>query len=296
MFAAIDIGSNTLRLLIKGTGGEKRYFRQITRLSGQFSEGCLNVESMARTTKALKVFSHEMEIAGITKYHAVATEAVRRAENKEDFLVLVQKETGLNIEVISGEQEAQFTTSGVLSVLEPLPTNAIIIDIGGGSTELICVQQGITKFQHSYPLGVVRLCEELSTFELRAEYISEIIEDYFNRLSEAGLSEPKYQLIGTAGTVTTLAAISQHMTEYDPDKINNSVLTTEWLNQILSNLKPMSIKDREKTPGMEAGRGDLIIPGIQILLKLADQFKQSQIRVSDSGLLEGVIAGLNNNR
>ena len=295
MFAAIDIGSNTLRLLITGPGKEKVYFRQITRLSGQFADGCLHQESMARTTAALKEFSQQIQQHDIDTYRAVATEAVRRANNKEEFLSLVYKETDLSIEVISGDEEAQLTTSGVLSVLDPLPANAIIIDIGGGSTELICVQNGITKFQHSYPLGVVRLCEELPSFELRAEYINNIVDDYRKQLSAKGLMGKTYQLIGTAGTVTTLAAISQSMTVYDPEQINNAAISSKWLSILLKQLLPLPIEEREKVPGMEAGRGDLIIPGIQILQSLSDKFNQPEIRVSDSGLLEGVIAGLLNN-
>ena len=296
MLAAIDIGSNTLRLLISDHSGAISYHRKVTRLSGNFIDGCLSNESMARTTAALKEFSQYMTEAKVSNYRAVATEAVRRAQNSDDFATMVHTQTGIDIEIISGDQEAQLTTCGVLSVMDPIPGAAIIIDIGGGSTELICVENGTTKLQRSYPLGVVRLSEELSSLDERQEYINSVSKDYLTRLSSANLLKNDYQLIGTAGTVTTLSAMQLGLTEYDANEINNSVISDAWLTHVQSRMEPLTVSDREQLPGMEAGRGDLIIPGIQILKSLAAAFKQTEIRVSDSGLLEGIVAGLNQSK
>ncbi len=293
MLGAIDVGSNTVRLLIADEQHRTQlYHRQVTRLSGQFSNGCLNHASMDRTLAALKDFSQIMAEAKVTCYRAVATEAVRRAKNSQQFLDSVHDQTGIRLDVISGDTEAMLTTSGVLSVMDPMPQTAIIIDIGGGSTELICIQNKQTKLQHSYPLGVVRLCEEYDSAEACINFIEMTMNDFVERLTNAGLGHMRYELIGTAGTVTTLSAMQLGLTEYDVDLINNSAISTGWLSEIHSYMQPLSITEREQLLGMEAGRGDLIIPGMQILLALANKFNQEHIRVSDSGLLEGIIADL----
>ncbi len=293
MLGAIDVGSNTVRLLISDPQRRSvSYLRKVTRLSGNFADGCLDTASITRTLAALKEFSKQLAEHQVASYRAVATEAVRRADNRQSFLEMVKEHTGLTLDIISGDTEAELTSSGVLSVMKPIPEAAIIIDIGGGSTELVCVISGQTKLQHSYPLGVVRLCEEFNNKDAREQHIETFIEDYFIRLSQAGLPTEGYQLIGTAGTVTTLSAMQLGLTEYDVDRINNSIIPVSWLASIQSVMDPLTITEREKLPGMEAGRGDLIIPGIQILRTLADKFKRPEIRVSDSGLLEGVITDL----
>ncbi len=294
MQAAIDVGSNTIRLLIAGQANGKltghQYYRKITRLSGKFANDALHPDSMQRTVEGLKSFSSCMQSSKVNRYRAVATEAVRRARNSGLFLDMVKKETGIDLEIISGETEAQLTTAGVLSVISPLPAAAIIIDIGGGSTELICVHNGETRFQMSYPLGVVRLCEELNTSAERKFRIDSIVADFHQQLEERQLADRAYQLIGTAGTVTTLAAIHLHLEKYDINRINNHCISSDWLELLYKKLEPMKIPERETITGMEAGRGDLIIPGIQILKSLSEAFGQPLIKVADSGLLEGTIA------
>lgn len=297
MQAAIDVGSNTVRLLISsGAQGQcttDLYLRRVTRLSGGLTDTAgLTVASMQRTLEALKYFQSIMKEREVKNYRAVATEALRRAVNRQQFLDLVSAEAGLNLEIISGEEEAQLTTAGVLSVISPLPQAAIIIDIGGGSTELICVIDGRTVCQKSYPLGVVRLCEESASAAARQELIAKAFDDFYCLLKAQQLLSYSFQLIGTAGTVTTLAAIHLELEVYAVDKINNHLISANWLKDLKIKLESLSIAEREALQGMEAGRGDLIIPGIEILLCLSQKFSQNDLKISDSGLLEGILLNL----
>ena len=297
MQAAIDVGSNTLRMLIstgsQGPSASDLYLRRVTRLSGGLTDTAgLTVASMQRTLEALQYFQSIMAEQQVEKCRAVATEALRRAVNRQQFLELVAAESGLNLEIISGEEEARLTTAGVLSVISPLPQAAIIIDIGGGSTELICVINGRTVCQKSYPLGVVRLCEECASAADRQEQIAKAFDDFYGLLKGQHLLSYSYQLIGTAGSVTTLAAIHLELEDYAVDKINNHLIPVNWLEELKRKLELLTIAERETLPGMEVGRGDLIIPGIEILLCLSQKFSQNDLRVSDSGLLEGILLNL----
>ena len=200
--------------------------------------------------------------------------------------------TGLQIEVIEGAEEALLTTMGVLSVVDPVPESVIIIDIGGGSTELACLIDGRIRFQESYPLGVVRLCEECSSVSERQQQIDAVFDQFTESLLTLGLADRPYQLIGTAGTITTLAAIHLQLDEYDAALINNHELSSVWLEELQQMLQLLSVPEREALTGMEPGRGDLILPGLQILLTLSRLLQLSSLKVADSGLLEGVMLGL----
>ena len=297
MRAVIDVGSNSIRMLLgdcrKGTILPHSYHREITRLAGGFSELHGLAESgMQKSLSTLKWYKSIISSQDVSQVRSVGTAALRRADNKQLFIDKVFSETGLAIEVIDGEEEALLTTEGALSAVEPIPDSAIVIDIGGGSTELSCIVAGGIRFQKSYPLGVVSLCEECFSDEERQQQIDRAFEHVVKSIRSAGLIEKEYLLIGTAGTITTLAAIHLQLEKYDADKINNHVLSVSWLEKIQQELNLMSVSEREALVGMEQGRGDLILPGLQILLFLMGQLQLSSLKVSDSGLLEGVFLGL----
>ena len=297
MHAVIDVGSNTIRMLL----GECRngiiiphsYHRQITRLGGDFSpQTGLSTAAMQRALTTLQSYQGIIAAADISQVRAVATAALRRAKNRDTFLANVVTATGINIEVIDGEEEAKLTTLGALSVIDPTPEVAMVIDIGGGSTELICIVDGKTRMQKSYPLGVVSLCEGYSSAALRQQPIDAVVYQFIQSLQQLGLAGNNYQFIGTAGTITTLAAIHLQMKEYNHSLINNHELSINWLHKFKQKLELISIPERELIIGMEEGRGDLILPGLQILLSLMQQFKFSTVKVSDCGLLEGLMLQL----
>lgn len=295
--AVIDVGSNTVRMVIgdchHGTLIPRRYEREVVRLAGEFSpRSGLADASMSRAFTTLKSFQTILSQENLTRLRIIGTAALRRAANRQFFIDKLYRETSLQLEVISGEEEAQLTAQGVLSVIEPDVKNAIIVDIGGGSTEFVCLVAGKVCFQKSYPVGVVRLCEEYPTENARSVAIAEAVDDFFEQLKYLDLDHHQYQLIGTAGTVTTLAAIDLGLQEYCAEKINNHVLSEGCVKSLKVKLEGISFSDREQLAGMEKGRGDLIVYGLNILLYLIQVGKFSAMIVADAGLLEGAFLKL----
>lgn len=267
-----------------------QYYRQITRLAGDFSSrNELSLESMQRTLTALKRFHDILRQKSIKKIRIVGTAALRRAVNRQVFIEQVKKATGFNIEVISGEEEAALMTSGILSVIRPQPEAAILVDIGGGSTELVYATKNKVLLQKSYKLGVVQLCEECDNFNKRQEYIELVISQFMKLLENYNQRNESCLLIGTAGTMTTLAAMHLEMTEYNHEAINNHEISGCWIERTYLKLEQMSMSEREGLKGMEEGRGDLILPGMQIVMTLLNRLHRPSIKVADSGLLEGVL-------
>lgn len=302
MNAAIDIGSNSIRLLIGdvllGVVNPFLYQRKITRLAGGSGGGqrTLSSDSMEKSLSALESF-----VALTAKYRchsirAVATEALRQADNATEFVHLVHLRTGLQVEIIDGTEEASLSATGARSALSPLPQNYLLFDVGGGSTEFILQQGGSTSFHKSYPLGVISLAESFPEAASRVERVEQAIDTVCSELFQLDLLSlaraDQTALVGTAGTVTTLAAIKLQMTDYDWRRVNNLQLDGPYLlslQQILSSLSPL---EREALPGMEAGRGDLILPGLEIVLRIMRAFNKTELMVSDFGLLEGILLSL----
>ena len=294
MQAAIDVGSNTVRMLIGECRDNmlypEKYYRSISRLAGGFSpQNELADESMERTLDVLNRYSKILQSSGVADVRVVGTAALRRAVNRQLFVDRVQTETGLVIEIIDGAEEARLMARGVLSVVQPVPAAAVIFDIGGGSTEFVCVQQGMIKFQQSYALGVVQLSEGFSTVQQRNNYVAQVVSRFVAMLAGHDLLAQPYQLIGTAGTLTTLAAMHLQLAEYDARLINNHVIPAGYLRTLQLKLQAMSEFERENLIGMEKGRGDLILPGLDIVLQLLERFELKELKIADSGLLEGVL-------
>ncbi len=292
MFATIDVGSNTIRMLIgeccAGSIVPLSYHRSIARLAGDFSaKSGLSEAAMLRAISTLESFKSILEQKNISIKKIVGTAALRNATNAKVFLDRVVSATGFEIEVITGQKEALLTTAGVLSVIEKVSEAFIVIDIGGGSTEVTCSIAGEICFHESYNLGVVRLCEECSSAAERQGQIDVIVDDFINSLDSLGLSNIKFQFIGTAGTITTLAAMDLGLECYDANKVNNHQISVLYLQNLKLKLEVMSVDQREQLAGMETGRGNLIIPGIQIVLSFLQQLNLEHFKVADAGLLEG---------
>ncbi len=292
MQATLDIGSNTIRMLIgscaDGLLRPSVYERRIIRLGGDFSTAYgLSPAAMARAITTLKDYSAILKGYQAQLLRAVGTAALRRAVNRQEFIEQVWQQTGIRIDVIDGDEEARLTTLGVLSVICPQPENVVIFDIGGGSTEVVCINRGRICAQQSFPLGVVRLAEEYSDHDQRQQAIEATLMAYCSSLRHMFSPSEPLELIGTAGTMTTLAAMDLKLSHYDPVVINNHGLSVAWMAALYHQLEPLSIADREQLPGMEQGRGDLILPGLQLATAIAETFEITQLKVADAGLLEG---------
>jgi exopolyphosphatase / guanosine-5'-triphosphate,3'-diphosphate pyrophosphatase len=297
--AAIDLGTNTARLLVGSIDGpivvHNQVERRITRLGGGFSTlNGIAEAAQERTVAALKDFADILAKQGIDRVRAVATSAVRDAANGQQFCERVYADTGIRLEVIDGDTEAQLTLRGVLAGLDERPQTLMVFDVGGGSTEYTIANGVRTLFTESLPLGVVRLSEGKVTIPAMAEKISRELACLRRRIEEAGLltSLAGATLVGTAGTATTLAAISLRMSEYDYRRVNNYRINLPEIRRIYELLRRMSPNDRLSVPGLEAGREDLIIAGILITVQTMETFGFSSLKVSDFGLLEGVLQTL----
>jgi exopolyphosphatase/guanosine-5'-triphosphate,3'-diphosphate pyrophosphatase len=299
LLAAVDVGTNSVRLLLgKVSAGRLlpvRYERVITRLGGGFqSEKGLAPESMERTLLALEQFAEMISAAGARGVLAVGTQALRQASNGMAFVRRVQTQLDLPLRIIGGEEEARLSARGVAEALSPKPERYWLFDIGGGSTEFIFCEKNEILFCRSYALGVVGLAENChSQGEMEAEIERQI--DRFSRDgAEAGLSVEPSQgtLIGTAGTVTTIAAMDLQMTAYDWRRINNHRIEQGKIQRLIDQLLPLTPAERELVPGLEPGRGDLIVPGLLTVAAIMKRMNQTSLAVSDFGLLEGALLSL----
>lgn len=297
--ASIDFGTNTARLLIadRNDGTSFRHVhleREIVRMGGGFSrEHGLSEDAMQRGRACLKRFAAAIELHGVTTVLAVATSAVRDAVNGPAFVRRVEDETGIALAVIDGVTEAHLTLAGVLAGLDRRDDEMLLFDVGGGSTEYTLVRDGVACFVDSLPLGVVRLTEGKATLEKMAEKIRKELDLLQLRMKAAGCSvRERGTLVGTAGTATTLAAIKMEMADYDYRKVNNTTMTRAEIAAIHARLLALTPEERLLIPGLEKGREDLIIAGGLISLATLDFFGFDTMKVSDYGLLEGlVVAG-----
>jgi len=298
--ASIDLGTNTARLLIgsSGNGRVERHFisRRITRLGGGFTKDKgISPEAALRTISAMKDFAEALKEYKVDKIRAVATSAVRDAANRTGFCNEVRSATGIELEVISGELEGKLTLSGVISGLDTLPESLFVFDVGGGSTEYTLAAGENILFTRSLPLGVVRLTEGKVGIDAMAAKVEKELHSLSRELQSASVMNrlSSATLIGTAGTATTLAAISLKLSDYDYRKVNNHLLSLDEIKAIFNALLPLSPEERlRQITGLEKGREDLIIAGTILTIKTMELFGFSTLKVSDYGLLEGVLIHL----
>jgi exopolyphosphatase/guanosine-5'-triphosphate,3'-diphosphate pyrophosphatase len=302
--ASIDIGSNTLRLLIAeqvamGSINPARVERRITRLGAGFMPSkILGAPAMARSIAALREFAALMTEHGVGDYLAAATAVVREAGNGAEFLGKVEEEAGISVRVLSGTEEAEFALRGAASVIPGgVDTPLALIDIGGGSTEVIRQSpgEGPGAESVSLPIGVVHLTETFlrddppgfDACTRLTRHVRDVLDAVHFSASLDGLL-----WIGTAGTVTTLAAMYLELERYDPARINGVVIERQWLADLCNRLADTPVAARRGTPGLEPGREDIILAGALLSVELMDKFRFSQVTVSDAGLLEGLFLEL----
>jgi exopolyphosphatase/guanosine-5'-triphosphate,3'-diphosphate pyrophosphatase len=304
-YASIDVGSNTVRLLLaeRRDGGNFRPLRverRITRLGGNFSaENMLDEKAMLQTLSILQVFAQILREERVEAVFAVATGVVREAKNGIEFIEKVWKETGISLRLISGEEEARLMLRGVLWSLKDQTLSRIVADIGGWSTEILWVQGNKPEKTRSLGLGALILCEkflksdppELPELESLEKYTQGILKETREWLARGGLefSGLDPHLVGTAGTMTTLAAIDLKLPAYDPQKINGWQISRPALEKIYLQLRSLPMRDRRMVPGLETGREDLIVAGAVVVLSILKVFHLEDLLVIDSGLLEGVL-------
>lgn len=291
--AGIDIGSNSVRLLIAEVADNKienivYQEKATTRLASNISAtGCLGEEQFNLTIDVLKNFKKAIDKYNVTKIMAVATSAVREAKNGIDFINEASK-VGINISIISGIEEGILEYNGVCAGLD-IKNNPVIVDVGGGSTEIIFKQDNGSISAESFKIGVVKMADMFDFAETTIENIEpcrNYVHDYFKKVT---IPDNIEQFIATAGTATTIAAIDLGMKEYDWQKINGYVIKKDRIKEILYNTAKIPYKERINIVGMDKGREDLIIPGALIFLEILEKTNLQDITVSDFGLREGAV-------
>jgi exopolyphosphatase/guanosine-5'-triphosphate,3'-diphosphate pyrophosphatase len=300
--ASIDIGTNTVRLLIgeisrDGFIRKLHIERVITRLGEGFTQNnrLIGEKAAERTIEALKQFGEVIKKFGVERSRAVATSVVRESSNGVEFKERAIHEAGNNIEIISGEEEAALTVNGVLKSVSVPTDDALVFDIGGGSTEFIHVRKGNVITLKSLPIGVVHLTETYLSNYINSQVELTVLAQHIDSIIESGLTEVDISgqndvtLIATAGTPTTLAAIELKLDPYDPGRVNGFILTRDMIVHIVEKLSAMTLEERVSVPGLEKGREDLIIAGALTVLSALRRFSKDRLVVSDGGLLEGVL-------
>lgn len=300
--AGIDIGTLTCRLLIADVSRagqlEERFSdRRILRLGeGVDHDKRLKEEAISHVVETIREWQTRMHDHQVEKRVAVATSAVREAKNRDQFLAQVRTETGLDVEVLSGEEEARRTMVGIQSGLPSGVSDILGIDIGGGSTEFILGRQGQDPIGCSVELGVVRLTERiLRSNPPTANEIKSAEELVYSQTAnvQARMGDlSDVTLVGTAGTVTTLAAMAQNLSIYDPVRIHNFTLDLAKIREIEKDLIGRTQAERMAMLGLEPERADVIVAGTLILRCTMESLGFDQCLVSDYGLREGIVVDL----
>ena len=294
--ASIDIGSNTLRLLLAEKTGEKfrALFRdrEIVRLGRNFyPDRLLSAQAIKAALMVLKRFKVRAEHEGVAQFRVVGTGVLREAENALFFIDQVTRETGVLVNIIHGLEEARIMAKGVLSIFPSTYGKTVIFDLGGGSTEFVFMNDGKMDERISLPLGVVGLTEKFLISNPPRSNELESLRVHCQNILKKNLAKNDRinNIIGTAGTVTTLAAIAKNLIVYDPDQINGTVLTKETLVELSNKILSLSFDQRAELKGLEPERADIIGAGILLVLEIMIYFSQTVLLVSDAGLLEGLI-------
>ena len=303
--AVIDVGTNSVKLLVADVAG--RDVRPVwegskqTRLGGGFYETRrLQPETVARTAEAVKAFAGTAREWKAESIRVIATSAARDAVNPGDLVSAIEQSCGLRVEIISGDQEAQWVFQGVATDRELSGQPLLILDVGGGSTEFILGQGEHKHFQASFPLGTVRLMEKIphsdppEPGELArcrgwlAEFLSvEVrpkLEPAMQREATLGPRRGSLQLVGTGGTTSILARMEANLEDFDREKLEGTRLSRERVRWQLDRLWALPLAERRQIAGLPKNRADVILTGVAIYEAVMEQFGFSELRVSTRGL------------
>lgn len=305
-YAALDLGTHNCRLLVARP--TRRAFRVIDAFSrtvrlGESVErdGALCEAAMDRTVEALKICSEKIRRGSADRTRCVATEACRRAENREEFEERVEREAGLRIETITCEEEARLALEGCVPLIDRKCPNGLMFDIGGGSTELIWLEN-TGRHPHmldsmSIPHGVVSLSERYGEDAICQEPYGEIVDEMEERLKTFcrrhrigdAVLRGDVQMLGASGTVTTLAGVYMDLPRYDRSIVDGATLDFDEVQQVSERLRAMACEERASHPCIGAERAKLVVAGCAVLEAIMRRWSVGSIRVADRGVREGII-------
>ena len=295
--AAIDCGTNSTRLLVTDGSRAVERLMRITRLGeGVDGTGRLSPDAIARTVTVLREFRSAMDRDGVSAVRMSATSAVRDASNREQFMAAAEDVVGIRPEVLSGMEEGRLAFAGATSELDPSNGPFLVVDIGGGSTELVVGRDEPVGVE-SMDVGCVRITEKFLHHDPpRPEELSDALMEVRDQLEDAVRAVPELndaqQMIGLAGTVTTVAAVELGLTEYDRDRIHHFWLTRAAAEDVFRTLATESRASRLGNPGLEEARADVIVGGCVVLVAVLRYFDLSGCLVSESDILDGLASSL----
>lgn len=309
-YAALDLGTNNCRLLVAKPSGDSFIvvdaFSRIVRLGeGLATSGRISDAAIDRALAALTICADKLRRRHVALARSVATEACRQASNGREFINRVYRETGIALDVISAEEEARLAVLGCHILLEPGEGPALIFDIGGGSTELVLVDASgdapkILDWQ-SVPWGVVSLTEiesggpsseqgRVASYSRMRERVSEAFRPFAERVGRP--AEGTARLLGTSGTVTTLASLHLELPAYDRSAIDGLIVPATSMRDISTRLAALSITERVALPCIGRERADLVVAGCAILESILDIWPAERLGVADRGIREGILRSL----
>jgi exopolyphosphatase/guanosine-5'-triphosphate,3'-diphosphate pyrophosphatase len=306
VYAALDLGTNNCRLLIAYPAGDSfrvvDSFSRIIRLGeGIAATGSISDAAIERAIAALSICSDKIRYRRARRLRLIATEACRAAANAENFRDRVAAETGIKLEVIDRETEASLAVIGCSPLLDPKGRGAILFDIGGGSTELVRIERDPhapdaaprMKAWMSIPLGVVSLAEHFGgrdvTPELFARMVAEVAQYVAPFAAEHGNDLRGMHLLGTSGTVTTLAGVFLNLPRYDRRRVDGIWMNNADVTGTVNKLLFMSYQERVNSSCISVERADLVLAGCAILDAIRNAFPLPRLRVADRGLREGML-------
>lgn len=315
LYAALDLGTNNCRLLIAAPTRPGHFhvvdaFSRIVRLGEGLSRtGRLNENAMERAIEALKVCRTKLDQRHIRRCRLIATEACRSAENGRSFIDRVAQETGINLEIINRETEARLAVAGCGTLVEQDTDAIVVFDIGGGSSEIVLIDRSKKRSprlaEHiiawtSLPVGVITLAERfggdnvtVEDFEKMKAYVRNLLKGFKGRdkLGEL-VKSPHFHLLGTSGTVTTLAGIHLELAKYDRRLVDGIWLKNEDVERMTKRLLSWNLAERIANPCIGHDRADLVLAGCAILDVIREEWPSERLRVADRGLREGILTEL----
>ena len=326
LYAALDLGTNSCRMLIaRPRGGQFHVvdsFSKTVQLGvGLESSGRLSRASMGRTVQALRICQKKLEVHGVDRMRLVATEACRRASNSRDFMRAIRRETGLSLEIIPPEEEARLAVVSCAPLVQTRTEQLLVVDIGGGSTELVWLDltgvpahdrpKALMRFHAGFkthgegpqarvvdwisvPLGVATLREQFSDVEsdsARFALMSWYFEEQLANFSPYNSDNPRegFQIIGTSGTITTVAASFLGLRRYDRTKVDGLTMTSAQIDTVIQDYLSLGPEGRRSDPRIGCDRHTLIMSGAAILQALMRCWPTDRLSVADRGLREGLL-------
>jgi exopolyphosphatase/guanosine-5'-triphosphate,3'-diphosphate pyrophosphatase len=310
-YAALDLGTNNCRLLIarpvRSGFRVVEAFSRIVRLGeGVGHSNHLNEGAIRRTIEALKICHDKMQARGVDRARLIATEACRMAENGQEFLERVRRETGMQLEIVDRRTEAHLAAEGCAALADPDSEGAVLFDIGGGSSEIVWLNgpqsgrsvQSRVRAWTSLPLGVVTLAEKHGghdvTRDVYRAMVSEVeaalkaFADDLHFVREQG----RFHIMGTSGTVTTIAGLHLDLPRYDRRAVDGLWMGDDEVSRVIDRLLDMDYGQRAANPCIGYERADLVLAGCAILDAIRSLFPSTRLRIADRGLREGMLIGM----